>query len=90
MLIVDRDEKDFYELYDPTLQQNGVWSAYSGAVFDLSGYTLRPIGRCSADAAGLPMVPGILRYDELMSGEAHHALRIAIPGNKLFMGMASP
>ena len=78
MLIVDRDEKKLYELYNPTLLQNGVWSAYSGAVFDLSGYLLRAEDHSSADAAGLPMVPGILRYDELMSGEVDHALRISV------------
>ena len=78
MLIVDRDEKKLYELYNPTLLQNGVWSAYSGAVFDLSGYSLRAEDHSSADAAGLPMVPGIFRYDELMSGEVDHALRISV------------
>jgi hypothetical protein len=78
MLIVDRDESILYELYNPIVQQNGTWSAYSGAVFNLSNYSLRPEGHSSADAAGLPMVPGILRYDELMSGEVHHALRISV------------
>ena len=78
MLIVDRDESILYELYNPILLDNGTWSAFSGAVFDLSGYSLRAEGHSSADAAGLPMVPGIIRYDELMSGEVDHALRISV------------
>jgi len=78
LLIVDRDASKLYELYNAQHASDGTWSASSGAIFDLSGYQLRQLGRSSADAAGLPIVPGLLRYDELMSGQSDHALRINV------------
>ena len=51
----------------------------SSAVYDLSKTTLRPAGWTSADAAGLPMFPGLLRYDEAASGEIRHAIRFTVP-----------
>jgi len=53
--------------------------ADAGAVFDLTSNALRPAGWTSADAAGLPILPGLVRYDEVTSGEIHHALRFTAP-----------
>ncbi len=74
ILIVDRDNCKLYELY--AAHQNGnQWTAGSGAIFDLNSNVLRPDTWTSADAAGLPMLPGLVRYDEVASGEINHALR---------------
>ena len=54
------------------------WSAASGAVFDLTSNALRPDGWTSADAAGLPIFPGLVRYDEVASGHIDHALRFTV------------
>ncbi len=78
ILIVDRDNCILYELY-AAYQQNGQWSAGSGAIFPLNSHTLRPAGWTSADAAGLPMLPGLVRYEEVASGEIKHALRFTVP-----------
>lgn len=75
VLIVDRDNWLLYELFDARKIGNR-WEAGSGAVFDLSTNTLRPAGWTSADAAGLPIFPGLVRYDEVATqGEIKHALR---------------
>jgi len=68
-----------YELYDARKSAGGSWSAGSGAVFDLRSDALRPAGWTSADAAGLPILPGLARYDEAASGTIGHALRITVP-----------
>ena len=57
----------------------GAWSAGSGAVFDLRSNRLRPGGWTSADAAGLPILPGLARYDEVGAGGIDHALRFTAP-----------
>ena len=75
ILIFDQYEKILYELYDATQLPDGSWHAGSGAIFNLSGYTLRPAGWTSADAAGLPILPGLVRYDEVNAGEITHAIR---------------
>lgn len=65
-----------YELFDAHPQPDGSWRAGSGAVFDLAAGTRRPAGWTSADAAGLPILPGLVRYDEVYErGEITHALR---------------
>src|SRR5205085_3538685 len=51
----------------------------SGAIFDLKANTLRPAGWTSADAAGLPITPGLVRYDEVAAGEIDHAIRFTAP-----------
>lgn len=68
-----------YELFDAYPQPDGSWSAGSGAVFDLNSNALRPAGWTSADAAGLPILPGLVRYEEVASGEIAHALRFTAP-----------
>ena len=79
VLVVDRDNCVLYELFDAWPQSDGSWQAGSGAVFDLHSNALRPAGWTSADAAGLPMLPGLARYDEAASGEIRHALRFTAP-----------
>jgi hypothetical protein len=66
-----------YELYAASFG-GGTWSAYSGAVFDLRSNALRPDGWTSADAAGLPILPGLVRYDEVQAGAIRHALRFTV------------
>jgi hypothetical protein len=74
-LIVDRDTCKLYELY--ALQRTGSrWTAGSGAIFDLRSNKLRPAGWTSADAAGLPIFPGLARWDgDASTGSINHALR---------------
>jgi hypothetical protein len=73
-LIVDRDSCRLYELY-ALRREGGGWAAGSGAIFDLRANRLRPAGWTSADAAGLPILPGLARYDEVARGTIAHALR---------------
>jgi hypothetical protein len=73
-LIVDRDTCTLYELFD--LRPG--WSAGSGAIWNLRSNALRPAGWTSADAAGLPILPGLARYDEVASGRIDHALRFTV------------
>jgi len=77
-LLFDRSACRLYELY--ALQRSGGgWHAGSGAIFDLRSNTLRPAGWTSADAAGLPIFPGLARWDEVRSGAIRHALRFTAP-----------
>jgi hypothetical protein len=79
ILVVDRDHWILYELFAAYPQGTG-YSAGSGAVFDLSSNALRPAGWTSADAAGLPIFPGLVRYDEVVERkEIRHALRFTAP-----------
>ncbi|RPJ25142.1 MAG: CSLREA domain-containing protein, partial [Chloroflexi bacterium] len=73
ILIVD-DTCTLYELFDAEYI-DGQWHAGSGAIWDLNSNALREEGWTSADAAGLPILPGLVRYDEVMSGEINHAIR---------------
>jgi hypothetical protein len=79
ILIIDADDCFLYELYAARPQANGTWRAGSGAVFDLNSNALRPAGWTSADAAGLPILPGLVRYDEVAGGAIAHALRFTAP-----------
>jgi hypothetical protein len=75
VLVLDRDRWMLYELFAAYPAGVG-WHAGSGAVFDLSSNALRPAGWTSADAAGLPIFPGLVRYDEVVEvGAIRHALR---------------
>jgi hypothetical protein len=78
ILIVDRDNCTLYELYAAHLETDG-WYAGSGAFFDLNSHELRTEGWTSADAAGLPILPGLVRYDEVADGEIRHAIRFTAP-----------
>jgi hypothetical protein len=77
VLVIDRDNWKLYEMYRAFPMNNGAsWNADSGAVFDLNSNALRPAGWTSADAAGLPIFPGLVRYDEVFEQqEIKHAIR---------------
>lgn len=77
ILVVDTDECRLYEIFDASFD-NGAWSGGSGAVWDLNSNALRPETWTSADAAGLPILPGLLRYDEVLAGEIQHAIRFTV------------
>lgn len=81
VLVLDVDNWTLYELFDARPVNGGErWTAGSGAIFDLSSNALRPDGWTSADAAGLPIFPGLVRYDEaVITGEITHALRFTCP-----------
>jgi hypothetical protein len=79
ILIVDQTNCVLYEMWD-SRKIGGVWQAGSGAIFTLTqNAPLRPDTWTSADAAGLPILPGLARYDEVASGEINHALRFTAP-----------
>lgn len=78
ILMLDRDDCRLYELF-AAHKQNGAWKAGSGAIWDLDSDALRPRGWTSADAAGLPILPGLVRYDEVAAGAILHALRFTVP-----------
>jgi hypothetical protein len=77
VLVVQRGRCRLYELYHAARRGRG-WDAGSGAVFDLRSNRLRPAGWTSADAAGLPILPGLARYDEVRAGAIRHALRFTV------------
>lgn len=77
VLVVDKDQDMLYELYNASVNGDH-WEASSGAVFNLHSNTLRPDGWTSADAAGLPIFPGLVKYDEVASGAIHHAIRFTL------------
>ncbi len=74
ILTVDTDDCKLYEIYDASFDSGG-WRGGSGAIWDLNSNALRPETWTSADAAGLPILPGLVRYDEIVAGEINHALR---------------
>jgi hypothetical protein len=80
ILMIDRDNWILYELYAayPPASAGQPWTAGSGAIYDLNSNALRPDGWTSADAAGLPIFPGLARYDEVASGQIRHALRFTV------------
>lgn len=76
ILVVDRDNWALYEVFAAYPDGDGGWDCGSGAIFDLNSNALRPAGWTSADAAGLPILAGLVRYDEVVEqGEIEHALR---------------
>lgn len=84
VIVIDRDNNRLYELYRAFPNADGSWSADCGAVFHLDSLTIRPTAKAgwtSADAAGLPIFPGLVRYDEAMRGAGgiRHALRFTVP-----------
>jgi hypothetical protein len=80
VLVLDQGNCILYEMYYAWPQQDGSWTAGSGAIFDLKvNGPLRPDSWTSADAAGLPILPGLVRYDEVQQGEIRHAIRFTVP-----------
>jgi hypothetical protein len=78
LLIVNRATCRLFELWDAHHTSTG-WHAGSGAIWDLKSNALRPAGWTSADAAGLPILPGLARYTEVAGGSIDHALRFTAP-----------
>ena len=79
VLVLEKNNCLLYELFDAHLQPDNSWHAGSGAFFDLKSNNLRPDTWTSADAAGLPILSGLVTYDEVMSGEITHAIRFTAP-----------
>jgi len=80
VIVVDRATCTDYELFSAYPHRHGAyWTAGSGAIFSLRSNHLRPAGWTSADAAGLPILPGLARYDEVARGSIDHALRFTAP-----------
>jgi hypothetical protein len=77
-IAIDTDNCILYELWSSYPQATS-WQAGSGAIFNLNSPTLRPASWTSADAAGLPIFPGLVRYDEIAAGEIRHAIRLTVP-----------
>ena len=85
MLVLDNSNCFLYELYNSYPNNDGSWNADSAAVWDLLGDEQRPWTWTSADAAGLPIFPGLVRYDEVAAGQIQHALRFTLPQSKAAM-----
>jgi hypothetical protein len=75
VIVVQEGSCTLFELYSATQQPDGSWTAFAGARFDLTANDLRPAEWTSADAAGLPILPGLVRYEEIEAGYIPHALR---------------
>lgn len=83
LLIVDADTCRLWELYHCYRNAQGGWDIFGSALFDLRSNALRPEEWTSADAAGFPILPLLLRADEASAGEIRHALRFTIPSSKI-------
>ncbi len=81
LIVVDKNQCWIYETWQTQLC-NGAWSAANGAIWDLSSTEHRPYGWTSADAAGLPIFPGLVRYDEVAAGAIKHAIRVTVAQTK--------
>jgi hypothetical protein len=89
VIAVDKDNGILYELYNASVEGDH-WGASSGAVFDLHSDALRPDGWTSADAAGLPIFPGLVRYEEVAKGVIDHALRFTLAKSNVKPAYISP
>ena len=81
LLVIDKNKCWLYETWQTQLC-NGAWSAANGAIWDLTSTEHRPYGWTSADAAGLPIFPGLVRYDEVAAGVINHAFRMTVAQTK--------
>lgn len=79
VIVVQQGSCTLFELYKAVPNNDGSWNAVSAARFDLETHELRREGWTSADAAGLPIFPGLVRYEEVAQGEIRHALRFTAP-----------
>jgi hypothetical protein len=84
VLVVDRSTCTLYELYRGFARRGGRpgWNADSGVSWDLRSTALRPDSWTSADAAGLPIFPGLVRYDEAVAGHVDHAIRVTFDSTR--------
>lgn len=78
VLVADTGHCMLYELFNAQPNSDGSWTVSSSAKYDLNSNALRPAGWTSADAAGLPILPGLVRLEEVQSGHINHALRFSI------------
>jgi hypothetical protein len=78
VLVLQTGACKLFEMYRAFPQADGSWNADSGAVFNLNSNALRPDTWTSADAAGLPIFPGLIRYDEIQAGAINHAIRFTV------------
>jgi hypothetical protein len=81
VIVVDKDSCRDYELFGAQHRGNS-WSAVTGVVFNLRSNASMPIGWTSADAAGLPILPGLARYGDVARGSIDHALRFTVPATR--------
>jgi hypothetical protein len=81
LLVIDKNKCWLYETWQTQLC-TGTWSAANGAIWDLTNTEHRPYGWTSADAAGLPIFPGLVRYDEVAAGVINHAFRMTLAQTK--------
>jgi len=79
VLVLNNANCFLYELYNASPNSDGSWNADSTAIWDLLGNEQRPYTWTSADAAGLPIFPGLVRYDEVAAGKIQHAFRFTLP-----------
>lgn len=89
VIVVDKDNKILYELYNASLS-NGQWQASCGAIFDLTSNKLRTADWTSADAAGLPIFPGLVRYEEVLKGAIDHPIRFTLSSQNVKPAYISP
>jgi hypothetical protein len=82
VLVLDNSNCWLYELFGASVNSNGTWNAASAAVWDLQNYNQRPLTWTSGDAAGLPIFPGLARYDEVAAGAIRHALRFTLQNSR--------
>ena len=83
LLVIDTVNLKLYELYNAVRNNDNSWNAGSGAIFDLTSNALRPEYWTSADAAGLPIFPGLVRYEEVVEkGVIDHALRFTVENTR--------
>jgi hypothetical protein len=81
VIVLDRNRCMMYETFNTSVC-NGAWSSDSETLWDIQNYEQRPWGWTSADAAGLPIFPGLVRYDEVAAGSINHALRFTLQNTK--------
>ena len=89
VIVIDQGNNMLYELYNASLN-SGKWEASSGAIFNLKSNALRPAGWTSADAAGLPIFPGLVRYDEIVKGVINHAIRFTLTSQNVKRAYITP
>jgi hypothetical protein len=90
VLVCDIENKILYELYNASKNSTAGWSASSGAIFDLKTDYYRTDGWTSCDAAGLPILPCLTRYDEMGSGKITHAIRFTLSKAHVYAGYVDP
>lgn len=89
VIALDKDNSLLYELYNASVNGDH-WEASAGSIFNLASDQLRQDGWTSADAAGLPILPGLVKYDEVASGTIHHAIRFTLSSSNVKAAYISP